>query len=91
MGQAVGDGPHLLPEGERLLVRARRRGRPGGGGPVGEHRVDVAATVGVVQDPGPVRGLLVEERGEDGPVELDPPPAGQALLDGLAGQLVPEG
>ena len=91
LGEPVRDGAHLLPIRERLLVGARGRRRSGRGRAVGQYGVDVAAPVGVVQDPRPVDRGRGAERSEHGPVEVDAAGAGQALLDGLTGQLVAEG
>jgi hypothetical protein len=82
--------PRVL--GGRLPVGAERGRPPGGDRGVGEHGGGVARPVGMVGQPGGVRGGAGpgEQCGQGTAVQLRPATGRQRPLHGQAGQLVPE-
>ena len=80
----------LLVVRERLPVRSRARGLPGGLLPAAEHCRDVACRHRVVDDTGQVRVVFLEQEPQHVFVQADLPGSRDAAQQGATRQLVPE-
>jgi hypothetical protein len=92
-GQPVREPQRPRVLGGRPLVRAKRGRSAGRDRGVGEHSRAVARPVGMVGQPGWVRGggpWPGQQRGQRTAVQVGPAPWGERPLHGQAGQLVAE-
>jgi hypothetical protein len=76
--------------GERLVERGGGGGLARDGHAVLDHLLGLPGLVGVVGEAGELDLRVLDEGGEHLPVVVDPGGGGQLLLDGAAGELVPE-